>query len=82
MGKIQRYKNRTVIRITVDEILTVKLAASQNVVFTLAEMISKYARMKAEEKMIALPGGVIATSFDPESLEFVVCFSHNLENAL
>lgn len=82
MGKIQRYKNKTVIRISVDEILTAKLATSQNVIFTLAEMISKYALMKAVEKKVDLPGGVIATSFDPASLEFVVTFSNKVENAI
>jgi hypothetical protein len=81
MGKILRYKNRVEIRIGIDEILTAKLAASQNVIFTLAEMISKYARIKAEENMVDLPGGVIATSFDPACLDFVITFTNSVEDA-
>ena len=82
MGVIQRQKSKVVVRFSVDEILTARVAASKNITFTLAEMVSNYAKMKAEQKKVELPGGVIATSFDPASSEFVVTFSNKVEDAI
>lgn len=79
MGKIQQFSKKTEIRISVEEILTARVAVDRAVTFTLAEMISMFARMKAEEKKVDLPGGVIATSFDPASSEFIVTFSNSLD---
>ncbi len=44
-------------------------------ILTLAEMILKFTRKKAEEKKVDLPGGVIATLFDPTGSAFMVTFS-------
>jgi len=38
--------------------------------------------MKSLEKKVDLPGGAIATSFDPASSEFVVTFSSKIEDAI
>jgi hypothetical protein len=78
MGQIQRLKDRVVVRFSVDEILTIRVAASKNVTFSLAEMISKIAEMKATQKIVHLPKGVVTTTFDLASHEFVVTFVDDL----
>jgi hypothetical protein len=82
MGKIQRMKSKVVVRLGADEILTARIAVEKDHTFTLAELIRWYAEMKAKEKKVELPGGVIVTSFDPASSEFVVTFSCNVEDAI
>ena len=50
MGQIQRSKHKTTVRFTVDEVLMARVAASKDVTFTFAEMISKYARIKPRKE--------------------------------
>jgi hypothetical protein len=66
----------------VEEILTTKVAALKNVAFTMAELIRKFAEMKACKKAVALPKGPTSTTFDLERLEFVVSFLQNIENVI
>jgi hypothetical protein len=82
MGKIQRMKSKVVVRLGADEILTARIAVEKDHAFTLAELIRWFAEMKAKEKKVELPGGVIVTSFDPGGSEFVVTFSNKVENAI
>jgi hypothetical protein len=81
MGQIQPLKDKTVIRFSVEEVLTIRVATLKNVTFTLAEMIRKFAEMKVFEKAVALPNEPTSTTFDPEKLEFVVSFSQTVERA-
>jgi hypothetical protein len=81
MGKIQRMKNKIIVRLGADEILSARIAVEKDHTFTLAELIRWYAEMKAKEKQVELPGGVIATSFDPENSEFIVTFFKMVEDA-
>jgi hypothetical protein len=78
MGQIQRLKDRVVVRFSVDEILTARVAASKNATFSLAEMISKIAEMKATQKNVSLPKGVVTTTFELARYEFVVTFAEDL----
>jgi hypothetical protein len=82
MGKIQRMKNKVIVRLGADEILTARIAVERDYTFPLAELIRWYAQKKAQDKNVELPGGVIATSFDPANAEFVVTFSNQIEDTI
>ena len=78
MGEIIKYKGKVIVRMTVDEVLTTRVSATKDVTFTLAEMIWKFAQMKAQQKGVELPNTVIETTFDPAKTEFVVTFGEGL----
>jgi hypothetical protein len=82
MGQINRFKDKVVIRFSVDEILMVRVAASKNVTFTLAEMIRKFAEMKASEKDVQLSPGRVSIEFDPGKSEFIITFLQEIENVM
>lgn len=79
MGTIQQLKDKTIIRMSVDEVLTTRVSADKDITFTLAEMIWKFGQMKAKQKGIELPYSVIETTFDPVKAEFVVIFWNGMQ---
>lgn len=79
MGVIIKTRGKVIVRLTVGEVLTTRVFASKDVSFTLAEMVWKFAQMKAQQKGVELPNTVIETSFDQATGEFVVVFSAGLD---